>query len=212
MDAVAIIAVLCAVVMTLMVATRTQESTDTLRAPTRIENWHEYAESGHRIGPATAQVTIVEFGDYQCPVCRNTERELRELLAEYRGQIALVYRHWPLSYHPAAYPAARAAECAAAQDQFVEFHRLLFDNSEWMSDPTAHFMEFGRRVNISDMHEFSACLRLDTAVEAIERDIAAAKKVGGTGTPTFLVNNMLMSSGFNEAALCKEIDRILADR
>lgn len=88
------------------------------RESQEVSGWQRYADVGNRLGPETAAVTIIEFGDYQCPYCRESEAHLRAILRKHENDVSLVYRHFPLPGHGSAYPAARAAECAGKQDRF----------------------------------------------------------------------------------------------
>lgn len=142
---------LCAIVVTAVVVQQQP------RAPSRqtfpnfedreVEDWDEYLSGGHRIGPDNAAVTIVEFGDYECPFCRRLEPALRALLAEYSEEVAIVYRHVPLTYHEHAYQAARLAECAAVQDRFPEAHTRLYDVELEDFDPA----DFGAAIGVHDL-------------------------------------------------------------
>ena len=109
-----------------------------------VTNWQRYADGGHRLGPETAAVTIIEFGDYQCPFCRASEPHLKAIRAKYGNDVALVYRHFPLPGHGSAFPAARGAECAGQQDRFWEFHELLYSTESWIGDASeATFSDAG---------------------------------------------------------------------
>ncbi|NNF11852.1 MAG: DsbA family protein [Gemmatimonadetes bacterium] len=154
-----------------------------------VEEWEEFAEGGHRLGPEQARITIVEFGDYECPFCRLAESDLAEIMRAYSGDVALVYRHLPLRGHDRAYPAARAAECAGDQGNFWAFHSLLYSDDGWLSgDSTVEFLALAERVGVPDMERFQACVENEESVPAIEADKLAAAELGFTGTPSFLVN------------------------
>lgn len=157
--------------------------------PAPIEDWEALAGVGHRIGPDNAIVTIVEFGDYECPVCATFELStLRPFLSANPGQAALVYRHWPLNYHRFAYPAARASECAADQGLFDEYHAILYEKQDSLGLKSFH--EMAVEVGMPDIASFDRCSSADGVVDNIERDMAEAKARGGTGTPTIFVNGM----------------------
>ena len=153
-----------------------------------IENWDEVKATGARIGLPTSPVTIVEFGDYECPACRSYEKNLRLVLEKHHGRVALVYRHWPLPQHSAAYYAARAAECARAQGSFSAFHRVLFDSTAWMSDPAVAMTRLANVAGVPDSAAFRACAADTNSVTSIEADIALARKLEAAGTPAIVVN------------------------
>lgn len=122
---------------------------DPLR-PTKVENWREYAARGHRQGPRDAAVTIVEFADFQCPVCRSVAPILKSIRERYPGDVALVFRHFPLSSHEHALPAARASECAAELGQFWSFHDALFTQADSIGKMS--WVRFGSQAGIRTLN------------------------------------------------------------
>lgn len=168
---------------------------DALTRPDRmVPQWREYADEGHWMGPRDATVVIIEFGDYECSSCRAVAPHIDAVRSAFREDVAVVYRHWPLSYHYLAYPAARAAECAAAQGSFEPFHEWLYTDTEWMANPRGRFEAFASQLGMPDLQVFGTCLDDLDPVPAIERDVAAVEGIGGTGTPTILVNGLLLGS------------------
>ena len=156
-----------------------------------FEDWPEYAREGHRVGPPDAEVTIVEFGDYECPFCRQAEPHLQAILREHGEDVALVYRHLPLPTHQYAYSAARAAECAGEQGAFWPFHEFLYEEANWMNGAAREvFLDLAARAEISDQDAFADCIDRDEPVTSIARDQSTAVALGFTGTPTFLVNGL----------------------
>ena len=95
--------------------------------PVLLDKWEELAEAGHRIGPMDARLVLVEFSDFECPACAFLSNDLVPHLREqYPGQVAVVYRHWPLQKHRFSYAAARASECAAFQGGFEQSHDVVY--------------------------------------------------------------------------------------
>lgn len=162
------------------------------RRPVRIDSWEQLSRTGHLLGDSTAPVLIVEFVDYQCPGCRLFERRLAAFKAAYPGAVAVRYRHWPLPYHETAYPAARAAECAAVQGRFPAFHQYLMSETGWLDSPEAEFMRIAGEVDIPDSTVFRECVTDVQPSPRIEADIEAARGLGGRGTPTLVINGWLM--------------------
>lgn len=155
----------------------------------QVEGWEKYAEGGHRIGPSDAEITILEFGDYQCPFCRVAATQIVEIMAAYDGQVAFVYRHYPLDAHPRANAAAQTAECAAQQGKFWEVHDLLYSDPLWQTgDAHTGLMEVADRAGVSDMARFRECLTREETMPIVVADATAAAELGLTGTPSFLVN------------------------
>lgn len=157
-------------------------------ATVSVPDWRQYAAGGHRIGPPGAAVTIVEFGDYECPACAAFQKTLEAVLAAHPQDVALVYRHWPLPFHRFAYPAARAAECAAAQGRFPQFNQLMYAKQDSLG--LVPFDDIAARSGVTDLASFRRCNRQTGKVAAIETDIAAAEKLGGSGTPTILLDSL----------------------
>jgi protein-disulfide isomerase len=189
-----VVAVACAVILTglriaeFAMAEYPQRPTDS--APVAVANWSQYTQAGHRLGSAVAPVTIVEFGDFECPFCAEFAREtLPEIQARFPGKIALVYRYFPLQFHHLAFPAARAAECAAQQGHFAAYHDELYAHQDSLG--VLSFLALARLAGISDLGAFARCDSATGPVPAIDRDVAAARAVGAHATPTFLIDGRM---------------------
>jgi len=139
----------------------------------------------HIRGPLEAPVTLVEYGDLECPYCGRAEPVVRELLADF-GDVRYVWRHLPLSdVHPHAQIAAEASEAAATQGTFWEMHDLLLDHQ---GDLTADdLVTYAEQLNL-DLDRFRDELRRNAHAPRIEEDVDSADISGVTGTPTFFVN------------------------
>jgi len=158
---------------------------------TTVRDWQRYAHAGQRLGPGSASVVIVWFGDYQCPYCRRAAVDLENLRAKYSNDLATVYRHFPLSTsHAAAADAATAAECAAAQGRFEFFHRMLFANAESLG--AKPWTEFALDAGVESLQSFESCLSSDEVQTALAEDLAAGNDLGIIGTPAFLINDKLV--------------------
>jgi protein-disulfide isomerase len=153
-----------------------------------VSDWRTYAKGGHRIGPENAPATLVVFSDYQCPVCLNIERRLRQLEARYPTELSVIVRQFPLTGHPYAKPAAIAAECAAAQDRFLPYHQRLFDQQALIGRQS--WVGIAEAVGVPDTAAFARCLRDPRAEAEADSDIADGKRLGVFGTPTVLVENV----------------------
>jgi Na+/H+ antiporter NhaA len=139
----------------------------------------------HIRGPLEAPVTLVEYGDLECPYCGRAEPVVRELLADF-GDVRYVWRHLPLSdVHPHAQLAAEASEAAAAQGAFWEMHDLLLDHQ---GDLTAgDLLNYAKQLGL-DLDRFGDELQRSAHAARIEEDVDSADISGVTGTPTFFVN------------------------
>jgi Na+/H+ antiporter NhaA len=142
-------------------------------------------ERDHIRGPIEAPVTVVEYGDFECPYCGQAEPVVRELLGDF-GDVRYVWRHLPLNdVHPRAQVAAEASEAAADQGAFWEMHDLLLTHQDALrpSDLT----EYARRLGL-DVDRFSEDIRTHNGAARIAQDVDSADLSSVSGTPTFFIN------------------------
>lgn len=150
------------------------------------------AEAGDLIlGPDNAPVTIVEYSDYQCPFCKRWHDQVfYRLMDEYPNQIRFIYRDFPLmSIHPGALPAAEAANCAAEQDAYFEYHQALFSNQYNMDN--AGLLQYAADLNL-DSEAFRACLSSQRYRQEVLADLQYGMSLGVQSTPTFLINETVV--------------------
>ena len=142
-------------------------------------------ERDHVRGPAEAPVTLVEYGDFECPYCGRAEAIIRELLADF-GDVRYVWRNLPLSdVHPRADLAAEAAEAAAAQGEFWEMHDLLLEHQGELK--FRQLRGYAEQLGL-DLDRFDVELHESEHAPRIEEDVDSADLSGVTGTPTFFIN------------------------
>ena len=167
-----------------------------------------FSQSAYSFGPEDAPITIVEFGDFQCPYCRRWHAEVYEpLLASYPGQIRIIYRHLPLtSIHPDAFSAAEAAMCAGEQDAFWQYHEKLF-SSETLGAEV--YTQYAQELNL-DMTAFEACMTEHRYQEAIQKDSDFAIDLGISSTPTFFINGLAIVGAQPLDVFKQVIDKELA--
>jgi Na+/H+ antiporter NhaA len=155
-------------------------------------------ERDHFRGPMDAPVTVVEYGDFECPYCGRAEPVVRELLREF-GDVRYVWRHLPLSdVHPNATLAAEATEAAADQGAFWEMHDLLFAHQDALrpSDLIAYAEQLGL-----DVERFTNDLREHVGAARVAEDIDGADLSGVSGTPTFFINGRRHYGAYDIGAL-----------
>jgi Na+/H+ antiporter NhaA/predicted DsbA family dithiol-disulfide isomerase len=143
-------------------------------------------ERDHVRGPETAPVTLVEYGDYECPYCGQAEVVIRELLDEFGDELRYVWRHLPLNdVHPHAQMAAEGAEAAGAQGAFWPMHDRLLETQDELTarDLKGHAAELGL-----DVDRFWDELRRREHAERVADDVASADASGVAGTPSFFIN------------------------
>ncbi len=152
----------------------------------------EVASAGHPTLGANkdAPITMVEFGDFQCPFCRASENSVKEVRAKYGDKVRLVYMDFPLGIHPHAMDAANAARCAGEQDKFWQYHDAMFADQAKLApaDLKASAAKLGL-----DAKKFDACLDKAKYEPQIHQDMAEGTKLGVTGTPTFFINGREIS-------------------
>jgi Na+/H+ antiporter NhaA len=152
----------------------------------------------HIRGPIEAPVTVVEYGDFECPHCGRAEPVVRELLRDF-GDVRYVWRHLPLNdVHPRAQLAAEAAEAAGEQGAFWQMHDLLLSNQEALgpADLVTHADQLGL-----DVDRFMQALRKHTGAPRIAEDVDGADLSGVTGTPTFFINGRRHHGAYDIATL-----------
>ena len=148
----------------------------------------------HAKGPDDAPVTIVEFSDFQCPACGQAFLDLHDVVRR-RRDVRLVFRHFPLdqrcndgiehAVHPVACLAACAAECAAQQGKFWEYHDLLFENQAGLARD--NLFAFARDLGL-DVTRFRTCLDAPETLELVREDVRAGSALGIQSTPTIFIN------------------------
>ncbi|HEX5798162.1 MAG TPA: thioredoxin domain-containing protein [Candidatus Saccharimonadales bacterium] len=147
--------------------------------------------TSHTVGKGTKNVTLIEYGDLQCPACQQFYPLLKQIKEEYGDKITFQFRHFPLNQsHPHAYQAARAAEAAGKQGKFFEMHDLLYENQQsWtgLSDVTSTFEGFAEQIGL-DIEQYKNDVISADVGAAIDADIKAGQAIGANATPTFVIN------------------------
>ncbi|MHB8629495.1 MAG: DsbA family protein [Aggregatilineales bacterium] len=145
-------------------------------------------------GPADAKVTVVEFGDFQCPYCAQFFRYTYPLLRQnYADKIRFVFRNFPLPQHPDAVPAALAAECANEQGKFWEYHDTLYANQADLSSNA--LIQYAGQVGL-DVPKFTQCFQSQKYLSVVSNDVQAAFGYKADVTPTFYVNGQIYEGAY----------------
>jgi Na+/H+ antiporter NhaA len=148
--------------------------------------WDVDPERDHIRGSEDAKVTLVEYGDFQCPYCGQAEQTIRELLSRRGGDVRYVWRHLPLSdVHPNAQVAAEASEAAAAQGKFWEMYDMLLSHQGKLT--MRDLIGYARDLGL-DVERFRDELRRREYAPRVAEDVASADESGVSGTPTFFIN------------------------
>ena len=140
----------------------------------------------HQQGNLNAAITLVEYGDFECPHCRRAHPLVKRLLKEKSKELHFVFRNFPLSeIHPHAYSSAIAAEAAGKQDKFWEMHDLIFGNQDKLN--TNFLLSLAEGLGL-DLAQFAKDSKSDEVQSKIEMDFESGIRSGVNGTPTFFLN------------------------
>jgi protein-disulfide isomerase len=161
-------------------------------------------ERDHVQGPATASVTLVEYGDYECPYCRAAVPIVEELQRLLPDELRFVFRHFPLeNLHPHAHRAAEAAEAAASQGRFFEMHAALFEHQAALEDED--LLRYAADIGL-DVARFGADLEAHTYADRVRKDFRGGIRSGVRGTPTFFLDDVRYDGAIGVRQLVAAID------
>jgi protein-disulfide isomerase len=157
------------------------------------------SERDHSQGPATAAVTLVQYGDYECPYTRLSTTIVRAIQQQLGDKLRFVFRNFPLTeIHPHALHAALAAEAAAAQGKFWQMHDYIFHHQHTLKD--VDLEQFAEAVGL-DLQQYARALAEPRALGRIEEDMEGGERSGVQGTPTFFINGVLYRGSWEQDAL-----------
>ena len=143
-------------------------------------------EQDHSTGPENAPVTLVEYGDFQCPYCGAAHLILREVQDTMGDRLRFVFRHFPLTQiHPFAESAAEASESAGAQGKFWEMHNLLFENQNLLDE--GNLAAFAEQLGL-ETERFARDLQNHAYHDRVRQDFSSGVRSGVNGTPAFFIN------------------------
>jgi Na+/H+ antiporter NhaA len=157
----------------------------------------------HIRGPNDAAVTLVEYGDFECPYCGQAESVISDLLGSFGDEMRYVWRHLPLSdVHPTAQIAAEGSEAAGAQGRFWEMHDVLLDHQGLLGLP--ELADYAEALGL-DVERFSEEVRTREYAPRITEDVASADESGVSGTPTFFINGLRHYGGYDAETLSEAV-------
>jgi protein-disulfide isomerase len=158
----------------------------------------------HVQGAADAPVTLVEYGDYQCPHCGHAYPIVRELQKRFGGRLRFVFRNFPLrEIHPAAEEAAETTEFAGAHGKFWEMHDLVFENQQALGDRL--FVELAHRLKL-DVQALAKSLKGGEFADRVQADFSGGVRSGVNGTPTFFINGQRHDADFELETLAEAVE------
>jgi protein-disulfide isomerase len=160
-------------------------------------------QSDHVRGPATAPITLVEYGDYECPHCGLAYPIVEQVQLHFRGRMRFVFRHFPLTeVHPHAEIAAESAEFAGSYGLFWDMHDALFENQSKLSIAT--IFQIGRELGLPEVAMRNA-LESGQYRNKVRSDFMGGIRSGVNGTPTFFINDVRHDGAYDYASLVSGI-------
>ncbi|MDE2770924.1 MAG: DsbA family protein [Bacteroidota bacterium] len=208
--------VVCAVTITAILLRREFFSPDDLTEPSPspirqldVDAWRQASENGIILGSSTAKVKIVEFYDYECSFCSRVRPTLDEIRQKYPAEVAIVHRHFPLSFHTTAYQSAVAAECAHSQGRFEVYHKALFEQQGLSA--SLDWIGLARVVGMPDLPRFRECVEQRVPSEKIDDDIQLGESLAITAIPTLIVERKLFQGVLTTTELDEIVRRAIQD-
>ncbi len=161
----------------------------------------------HSLGGEHSPVAVVEYGDFECPICKQAAPAVKLMLERFGPRIRFVFRHFPVeSAHPHAMHAAQAAEGAGGQGKFWQMHDLLFDNQSHLK--MANLREYAQRLDL-DMPRFIAEMDDEIYLQRVREQMAGGTQSHVRGTPTFFINGVIQDVSFGMHALIDGVEAAL---
>ena len=163
------------------------------------------AKSDHWLGPENAPVTLLEYGDYQCPYCADMHPMIKSIARSMGAQLRFVFRHMPLSdVHPFAQYAAEAAESAGVQGKFWGMHDAIYEHQPDLGNDLLHQLAIALAL---DVPRFDADLAAHRYRPRVKRDFMSGMRSGVAGTPTFFINGKRYEGVLDRASLLSAVGR-----
>jgi protein-disulfide isomerase len=160
--------------------------------------------SDHVLGHAHAPVTLVGYGDFECPGCKQAAPSVRMLLARFPRKLRVVFRHFPLeSVHPHALAAALAAEAAGSQGTFWAMHDILYENQAHLED--SQLRHYATRLQL-DLARYDAEMADKMHLQRVRQDVEGGARSGVRATPTFFVNGVLHDVSYGLERLHRKVE------
>jgi len=175
--------------------------------PTASPVEFKITKDDHIRGNFDASITLVEFSDFECPFCGRHFPTLNKILSDYQGKVRLVYKHFPLGFHPNAQKAAEASECAWEQGKFWEYHDKVFENQA-SGLSLEKFKQWAKELGLNTK-KFNDCLDSGKYAQKVQADYQEGLQKGVNGTPATFVNGQLVSGALPYESFKKIIDSLL---
>ena len=161
----------------------------------------------HALGPEHAPVTVVEYGDFECPSCKQAAPAVKLLLEQFVNRVRFVFRHYPLEQiHPHALRAAETAEVAGGQNKFWEMHDLLFEHQLHLK--AQNLRSYAEQLGL-DMPRYEAEMNDEIHLQRVREHLQNGEESGVRSTPTFFVNGKIIDVSFGLHVLVDEVKAAL---
>jgi protein-disulfide isomerase len=158
----------------------------------------------HSIGSEHSPITVVEYGDFECPTCKQAAPAVKLVLERFGGRIRFVFRHFPVeSAHPHAMHAAQAAEAAGGQNKFWQMHDLLFENQRHLK--MTNLRAYAERLEL-DMPRFIAEMDDEIYLQRVREHMQGGAQSHVRGTPTFYINGVIQDVSFGMHSLMEGVE------
>jgi protein-disulfide isomerase len=165
------------------------------------------SDRDHIQGSSTAPVTLVEYGDYECPYCGQAYPVIKEVQKRLGDKLQFVFRNFPLTeMHPHAQHAAEAAEAAAAQNRFWEMHDYLYEHQQALDD--RYLEKYADYLGL-DLAKFNTDMSSHVHADRIREDFLSGVRSGVNGTPTFYINEVRYDGSFDLETLLKTLRSVI---
>ena len=181
--------------------------------PQKVDNKLLIESDSEKIGSPSAQVTLVEFGDYQCPACGDYHPMIKQLLSDFNGKVNFVFRNFPLSQHANAKISSYAAEAAGLQGKFEEMHNKIYETqNDWSSSNDARSIFIGYAKNLGlDVDKFTKDINSDAVKQKVDRDTNDGLTLQINETPTLYLNGikLVLTGNYDDLkkAVQNELDK-----
>jgi protein-disulfide isomerase len=158
----------------------------------------------HVLGAPDARVIVIEYGDFECPVCLQAYRGVKMMLQHFKNRVRFCFRHFPIvEAHPHAELAAEAAEAAGAQGKFWQMHDRLFENQQHLK--LNALREYAEAIEL-DMERFDSEIADHLYLQRVQEHLASGRALGVHSTPGFLVDGEIVDTSFGIDRLSKAIE------
>lgn len=184
---------------------RKQKEVKRLTNPVKIGSDHIRGSANNN-----SPITLVEYGDYECPYTGMAYPIVKELIREFgNDKIRFVFRNFPLNeIHPHAQHAAEAAEASAAQNKFWQMHDYLFEHQKALDD--GHLLEYAQKVGLEDIHKFKDDVSTHIYAPLIEESLKGGVDSGVEGTPTFFINGVRYEDSFDLRTFSETLQKYMS--